>query len=93
MEPAAPRVGAATVDVQVFGARDVPISDAIVSVEADMNHPGMKPDLANAASIGDGKYRAHLDFDMPGDWVLVITARRADNTHIGKQQHITVRDR
>jgi hypothetical protein len=41
-------------------------------IEADMSHPGMSPGFAEAKEIGLGRYQAHLEFQMAGDWVILL---------------------
>lgn len=37
-----------------------------------MTHAGMSPSFAETKETDAGHYRAHLEFQMPGDWVLLL---------------------
>jgi hypothetical protein len=70
-----------------------PISGASVSIEADMSHPGMKPLFASAAAISADNYQADLSFDMPGDWILSVTANGPGGVHGQRQLNLTVKEK
>jgi hypothetical protein len=77
--------GMATVTIQLADPAAAPISHAHISVEADMSHPGMAPVFADAAEALPGSYQAHLDFNMGGDWVVLLHIRLADGRKIERQ--------
>lgn len=66
------RVGAATVRFRLSDAAGKPVPSAQVVVEADMSHPGMEPRFATATELEPGRYQAHLEFPMAGDWVILL---------------------
>jgi YtkA-like len=49
-----------------------PITGAHIAIEADMSHPGMRPLFAEAKETEPGRYQAHLEFPMAGDWVILL---------------------
>jgi hypothetical protein len=51
---------------------DKPITGAKIALEADMSHPGMSPVFAEARESEPGRYLAHLDVPMAGDWVVLL---------------------
>ena len=57
------------------------VSDAKVSLEGNMTHPGMAPVLAEQVSddadgAADGTYKVPFAFNMAGDWVISVTIDR-----------------
>lgn len=72
ISPAPARVGPAAVTFTLIDAAGKPVTGAQIIVEADMLHPGMRPLFAEASEQGAGRYRAHLEFPMAGDWVLLL---------------------
>jgi hypothetical protein len=69
-EPA--RVGPATITIKLADDTARPITGARVTVEADMSHAGMSPKFAEATERETGLYQAHLEFQMAGDWVILL---------------------
>ncbi len=90
--PQPPRVGQADVRITLLGRGRQPVVGAQVSLEADMSHPGMKPIFAEASAQG-GEYRSKLNFDMPGDWTLLIHAKLPDGETAENQVPVTVREK
>jgi len=80
------RVGAATVAIQLADATAKPVSHASILVEGDMAHPGMAPVFDKANETAPGSYQAHLNFNMSGDWVVILHIKLADGQ---KLQHQT----
>ena len=37
-----------------------------------MSHAGMSPVFADAKEVDAGRYQAHLEFAMAGDWVILL---------------------
>ncbi len=54
-------------------------------VEADMSHPGMSPVFAQASELTPGSYRASVNFNMGGDWILLLHIKLADGRKIERQ--------
>lgn len=83
--PQPPQVGAASVAVQLADASQRPVTHAAIMVEADMSHPGMSPSFAQATESAPGSYRANVNFNMGGDWVLLLHIKLADGRKIERQ--------
>jgi formyltetrahydrofolate synthetase len=78
-------VGPATVTVEITDATHNPIAHAAIMVEADMSHPGMSPVFAQAKEMAPGTYSAPINFNMAGDWVLMMHIKLADGRKIERQ--------
>jgi len=72
ISPEPTRVGPATVRLKLADATGKPIAGAHIAVEADMTHAGMNPGFAEAKETDPGRYQAHLEFPMAGDWVILL---------------------
>lgn len=72
ISPAPARVGPATIGFKLTDAAGKPITGARIAVEADMSHAGMGPVFADAKEEGAGGYKANFEFQMAGDWVLLL---------------------
>ena len=70
--PQPARVGSATVTLRLSDAASKPVTGAHINIEADMTHPGMTPGFADVKETGSGRYEAHLEFPMAGDWVILL---------------------
>jgi hypothetical protein len=88
--PWRPHVGPAEVRVTLTDSRHVRVRGAQVSVEADMSHPGMKPLLQNASATDHADYTCKLNFDMPGDWTLLLHAKLPNGETVDNQVSLTV---
>jgi hypothetical protein len=71
ISPQPVRVGPATITLQLADAGK-PLTGAHIEIEADMSHAGMSPLFAEAKETVPGRYQAHLDFQMGGDWVILL---------------------
>jgi hypothetical protein len=79
-------VGVATVTVTgVTDGLGELLAGVHVQVEGDMAHPGMAPVFADAPETQPGVYTAHLNFNMPGDWVVLTHIRLANGQKIERQ--------
>jgi len=85
LSPQPARVGPATVTIELAEATRNPIAHAAVMVEADMSHPGMSPVFAQAKEMVPGTYSAPINFNMAGDWVLLMHIKLADGRKIERQ--------
>jgi hypothetical protein len=85
ISPQPVRVGDATIVIQLADAAVKPVTHATIAVEADMSHPGMSPAFATAQESQPGIYTAHLDFNMAGDWVVLLHIKLADGRAIERQ--------
>jgi hypothetical protein len=74
--------------VAVTGVTDglgEPLAGVHIQVEGDMAHPGMAPVFSDAQETAPGTYTARLNFNMPGDWVVLLHIRLADGTKVERQ--------
>lgn len=78
IEPDPPRIGPATILLEVTDASGLPVHDAAISLEGNMNHAGMVPVISQATEIAPGRYKADLEFTMGGDWFIMIRAELID---------------
>jgi YtkA-like len=65
-------VGPAEVTVRLADAQGNPLTNARLTVEGNMSHPGMSPVFADAKETSNGRYQANMDIAMAGDWVLLL---------------------
>ena len=72
------RAGTSVIAIQLADAEAKPISHAAIHVEADMTHPGMAPLFSDAKETAPGSYEAPVDFNMGGDWVVLLHIQLAD---------------
>jgi hypothetical protein len=80
------RVGEETVTITgIVDGLGEPLAGVHIQVEGDMAHPGMPPVFSDAKETAPGTYQAELDFNMPGDWVVLEHIRLADGTRIERQ--------
>ena len=82
------REGPSTVTIQLTNSTGMAIPHARINVEGDMSHPGMAPVFAEASELAPGDYQAHLDFNMPGDWVVLLHIRLANGKKIERQMDV-----
>lgn len=83
--------------VYVADAAGMPVTDATVQVEGDMNHAGMVPVIGEpvadeADGAADGFYHIPFQFTMMGDWILTVVVERADGTRLERQLNLQVND-
>lgn len=50
-----------------------------------MSHAGMSPRFAEARETGPGRYEAHLEFQMAGDWVILLHVTLPDGKKLERQ--------
>ena len=72
ISPNPPRVGSATLTLKLADATSAPITKAHVGLEADMLHPGMVIRPFEVKERDPGTYQALVQFDMAGDWVILL---------------------
>ena len=73
ISPDPPRVGSvSTLTLNLSDATAAPISNARVVLEADMLHPGMVPRRFEVTELAPGRYQSQLQFEMAGDWVILM---------------------
>jgi hypothetical protein len=88
MAPQPLRVGAETIALHLADAQGSPVIGAKIQLEGDMAHPGMAPVFSDAKETAPGTYQAELNFNMPGDWVVLEHIRLADGTRIERQTDV-----
>jgi hypothetical protein len=72
ISPEPPRVGPATVTLKLTDAAGQLIPGSHLTIEAEMTHAGMSPQFAEAKETTAGSYQAHMEFQMAGDWVILV---------------------
>jgi YtkA-like len=85
ISPQPVRTGPATVAIQLADQKTQPIPHAAITIEGDMSHPGMAPTFSKAEEIAPGKYQARLDFNMGGDWAVLLHIQLANGQKIERQ--------
>lgn len=80
-----PPVGLCPLELHITDASGAPLEDLQVSVRGDMTHAGMIPVLATAEPVGDGLYRALMDWTMAGDWVITVEATLPEGSRATRQ--------
>jgi YtkA-like len=84
LEPFTPTVGKRGIVLNV--TRDgKPLAGASVSIEGNMTHAGMGVVRDIATELETGRYRVTaFDFNMSGDWILTVTAKKGEETLTGE---------
>jgi hypothetical protein len=72
ISPQPARVGPATLTVKLADATGRSLTGAHLAIEADMSHAGMSPLFAEAKETEPGRYQAPVQFQMAGDWVILL---------------------
>lgn len=85
ISPQEPKEGPATIAVSLKNAAGAPASKAVVKIEGNMSHAGMKPVFAEAKETDPGQYRADFQFTMPGDWFITVTVKTPDGDRLEQQ--------
>ena len=86
--PKPARIGLATVTVRLSDAAGQPVRQARIALEADMAHPGMRPEFGEAREVGAGRYQGQLTFTMAGDWVVVIHVTLPGGQKVERQMEV-----
>lgn len=86
--PQPAKTGPVVLSLQLTGAHSEPVTKAAITVEADMTHPGMSPVFGDAKEVEPGRYQAHLDFTMGGDWVILTHIRLANGEKVERQMDV-----
>lgn len=85
MDPAQPVVGDSQLSIRLNDSNGMPLKGAVVRVEGNMNHAGMKPSFADLTENDPGQYSGTLDFTMGGDWFLLVTATTLEGRTIERK--------
>ena len=73
------------ISVRIVDKAGMPVSHARVGIEADMTHPGMAPLFGNVRELGQGRYEGPIEFNMGGDWVVMVQVKAADGRRFERQ--------
>jgi hypothetical protein len=85
ISPQPARVGPVTVNLKLSDAIGKPLTGAHIAIEADMSHPGMSPGFAEAKEMETGRYEGHFEFQMAGDWVILLHVTLPDGKKLERQ--------
>jgi hypothetical protein len=88
VSPNPPSVGEATVTVTLGDANGQPISGATVAFEGNMVHAGMTPTFSQPAEVAPGRYQAPLEFNMAGDWFILVKVALPDGRKLERQVNV-----
>lgn len=66
------KVGPATITLRLSDAGGAPCNGAVVRLEGNMSHPGMRPIFSEAREAGPGRYEAPIEITMGGDWIFLV---------------------
>lgn len=80
VDPAPPHMGQAELEMTITDEAGRPVEGAKVSVRGDMSHAGMVPVFGSAEEVGQGHYRAPLEWTMGGDWQVTVIIELPDGT-------------
>lgn len=90
-EPAAPVVDEGVVLLTLADPTGRPVSDAQVTLEANMSHAGMVPVNASASGGQGGVYRVPLRWTMAGDWYVDVRFTLSDGQIVGRRFPVSVK--
>ena len=85
ISPDPPHVGPAILTLTLADASGAPITKAHVGLEADMAHPGMVPHPFEVKELDPGHYQGQVQFDMAGDWVILLHVTLPDGNTLDRQ--------
>jgi hypothetical protein len=85
ISPDPPHVGTAALTLNLADDTLTPIAKAHVALEADMLHPGMVPRPFEVKELEPGRYQAQVQFDMAGDWVILLHITLPDGNTVDRQ--------
>ncbi|MGD0360139.1 MAG: FixH family protein [Bryobacteraceae bacterium] len=88
ISPKPVRIGRATVRLRLSDAAGQPVRHARIALEADMSHPGMRPEFGAAPEVGPGRYQGQVAFTMAGDWVVLIHATLPGGQKLERQMEV-----
>jgi Cu(I)/Ag(I) efflux system membrane fusion protein len=93
LAPAAGRVGANQLFIELRDAAGRPVERAELRVKVHMHAMGAMPAMGGAASVtelGDGGYRAEFDLEMGGSWLIEIEAAPPGEPSLRAEGSLTV---
>ena len=86
--PRPARIGLATVTLRLSDAAGQPVRQARIALEADMAHPGMRPEFGEAREVAAGCYQGRLAFTMAGDWVVLMRVTLPGGQKLERQMEV-----
>jgi hypothetical protein len=86
--PRPARVGPATMTIGLKDMHGHAASGARITLEADMSHPGMRPEFGTAKEIEPGRYQGQVSLTMPGDWVILMHIKLRDGREVDRQMEV-----
>jgi hypothetical protein len=89
IEPSPPARGPARVELSLADPDGQPVEARSVRLEANMNHAGMVPVLAELRPAGPGRFSADIEFTMAGDWYVLVDATLADGRTLQRRFDVT----
>lgn len=84
-DPMPVRTGMENVTIRLTDRSARPIAHAAVMIEADMSHPGMSPVFGEAFEKEPGTYIGKINFNMGGDWVVLMHIKLLDGKKLDRQ--------
>jgi hypothetical protein len=87
--PQPARVGPAVILLKVTEPSGKALTGAHISLEGNMSHPGMAPVFAKAEESEPGRYQAHFEFSMSGDWIVLVHLTLSNGQHVEQQFRIS----
>lgn len=82
------RTGQESVSIALKDAAGNPLTRAHIQVEGDMDHPGMAPVFSDASETAPGSYEAQINFNMGGDWAVLLHIKLADGRAVERQLNV-----
>ena len=79
------RLGSATIILKSSDASGKPVTGANRAIETDMSDAGMRPGVAQARQAEAGRYKASLEFQMTGAWVILLHVTLPDGKKLERQ--------
>jgi hypothetical protein len=81
-QPNPPHIGSNIITVKLSNKDGSALSNARVTLEGDMSHPGMSPAIVEMREVSAGTFRGDLDLAMRGDWILEFRIVLADGRRV-----------
>jgi hypothetical protein len=79
-EPNPAAVGESTLVITLHDTNGMPIDNATLVIDANMDHAGMEPVKREINGGSAGVYRVPFEWTMGGGWVVNVTAKLPDKT-------------
>ncbi|MGA2136458.1 MAG: FixH family protein [Bryobacteraceae bacterium] len=82
------RIGTATITLIMWDAKGRAVRNARIALEADMSHPGMRPEFGETREIAPGRYQGRVAFTMAGDWVVLMRVTLPGGQKLERQMDV-----